>query len=177
MQHFITRFFGGRLIFRTLALAGFVTCVALMTAALYFQYVSYLEPCPLCIIQRWFVMAVGAVLLAVALHNPGGWGWKVYGGLTVLLAAGGAAVAARHVQIQHTPPDQLPGCGADFDTMLEMFPLLKTFALAWAGTSDCATVTWRFLGLGMPAWVLIFFAGFAALGLYFVFAKRPPESG
>ena len=159
--------------FRALCFAGAAVCVALMAAALYFQYVGHLEPCPLCIIQRWFVMAVGAVLLAAALHNPRAWGWKIYGAFTVLLASAGAAVAARHVQIQHTPPDQLPGCGADFDTMLEMFPIAKTLALAWAGTSDCATVTWRFMGLGMPAWVLIFFAGFAALGLYLLFARRP----
>jgi disulfide bond formation protein DsbB len=159
--------------FRALCFAGFAVSVALMAAALYFQYVSHLEPCPLCIIQRWFVIAVGAVLLLAALHKPRVWGWKIYGALTVLLAAAGAAVAARHVQIQHTPPDQLPGCGADFYTMLEMFPLVKTFTLAWAGTSDCATVTWRFLGLGMPAWVLIFFAGFAVFGLYLIFRKPP----
>ncbi len=161
--------------FRALCFAGAAVCVALMAAALYFQYVMHLEPCPLCIIQRWFVMGVGAVLLVAALHNPRAWGWKIYGALTVLLAGGGAAVAGRHVQIQHIPPDQLPGCGADFDTMLEMFPLAKTLALAWAGTSDCAAVTWRFLGFGMPAWVLAFFVVFAVLGLHLVFANRLPR--
>lgn len=158
--------------FRLICFAAAAVCAALIAAALYFEHGMHLEPCPLCIIQRWFVMAVGAVLLAAAIHNPHTWGWKVYGVFTILLAGAGAAVAARHVQIQHTPPDQLPGCGADFATMLDMFPFVKTLTLAWAGTSDCATVTWRFLGLGMPAWVVLFFAGFAALGLYLVFAGR-----
>jgi disulfide bond formation protein DsbB len=42
-----------------------------MAAALYFQYVMQLEPCPLCILQRIFVIVVGLILLAGAIHNPG----------------------------------------------------------------------------------------------------------
>jgi disulfide bond formation protein DsbB len=158
---------------RSMCFAAAAVCVALIAAALYFEHGMHLEPCPLCIIQRWFVIAIGVVLLAAALHNPSNWGWRVYGALTALLAVGGGAVALRHVQIQHTPPDQLPGCGADFYTMLDMFPFLKSLTLAWAGTSDCATVTWRFLGFGMPAWVALFFAGFLLLGIYLAAKSRP----
>jgi disulfide bond formation protein DsbB len=167
-----------KLTYRWLYFGGFAVAVALMAAALFFQYAQHLEPCPLCIVQRWFVIAVGLVLLAGALHNPPAWGQRVYGLLTVLFAGLGAAVAARHAWIQNLPPFQQPGCGADLDTMLDRFPLLKAATLVWAGTSDCATVTWSFLGFGMPAWVLVFFVGFAGLGIFLVLSRtRSGDSG
>lgn len=156
---------------RLVFLAGFLVSAGLMGAALFFQYAQNLAPCPLCIVQRWFVIAVGLVLLAGAVHNPRSWGRHVYGALTVLFASFGAAVAARHVWIQNLPPEKQPGCGLDLDSMFAMFPLLKTAALVWAGTSDCAAVTWRLLGLSMPAWVLICFAGFIVLGFALIFAR------
>lgn len=150
---------------RPLFLTGFLVSAGLIGAALVFQYGMGLEPCPLCIVQRWFVIAVGLVLLVGALHNPRAWGRSLYGLGVMALAALGGGVSARQVWIQHLPPGQVGGCGADLDYMLHNFPLVKTATLLWAGTSDCATVTWQFLGLSMAGWMLVFFAGFVALGI------------
>ena len=57
---------------RVIFFSGFLVCAGLTAAALYFQYVMHLEPCPLCIFQRLFVIGAGLVLLAGALHNPAG---------------------------------------------------------------------------------------------------------
>ena len=154
---------------RMIFLGGFAICAGLMAAALYFQYVGHLEPCPLCILQRLSVIGVGLILLIGGLHNPGKWGRRLYGALTVFAAGAGAGVAGRHVWIQHLPFDQQPGCSYDFAYMLDTFPLAKMLKLVLEGTSDCAQVTWTFLGLSMPAWTLVFFIGFAALGLMLVF--------
>ena len=156
---------------RQLFLIGFLICAGLIAAAMYFQYVKGLEPCPLCIAQRLCIMAVGVVLLLGALHNPAGWGRRLYGALTVVFAGLGASIAARHVWLQNLPPDKQPGCGFDLGYMLERFPLLKAFKLVWAGTSDCASITWTFLGLSMPAWTLVFFVGFMALGIVLLFTR------
>ena len=59
---------------RVIFLGGFAISAGLMAAALYFQYVDHLEPCPLCILQRLAVIGVGLILLAGGLHNPGKWG-------------------------------------------------------------------------------------------------------
>ena len=160
---------------RLLFLTGFLASAALIGAALVFQYGLGLEPCPLCIVQRWFLIAVGLALLAGALHNPRAWGRRLYGLGVVALAGLGAAVAARQVWLQHLPPGQVTGCGADLDYMLQSFPLLKTVTLLWAGTSDCAAVTWSFLGLSMAGWMVLCFAGFAALGVALLLLAR--ESG
>jgi protein dithiol:quinone oxidoreductase len=163
---------------RAIFLGGFLVCAGLMAAALYFQYVEHIEPCPLCIFQRIFVILTGLLLLAGGLHNPRGWGRRVYGGLATLAAALGAGVAGRQVWIQHLPFDQQPGCSYDFATMLEKFPFYKTLSLVLKGTGDCAQVNWTFLGLSMPEWTLLFFIGFVGLGLILVFSsvgKPRPE--
>lgn len=157
---------------RQLFLSGFLVCVGLIAAALYFQYFQHQEPCPLCIFQRLFVIGVGIILLIGALHNPSLGTRRVYGGLVVLCAGLGAGVAARHTWIQHLPFDQQPGCSYDFNYMLEKFPLSQTLKLVLAGTGDCAQITWTFLGLSMPAWTLLFFIGFIGLGLLLIF-KSP----
>lgn len=157
---------------RHLFFAGFLASAGLMIAALFFQYQMGLAPCPLCIVQRWFVIAVGVVLLAGALHDPRGWGVRVYGLGAMAFAGLGAAVAGRQVWIQHLPPEQLGSCGADLDYMLQNFPLVKTVTQLWAGTSDCATVTWSFLGLSMAGWMVVFFAGFVALGAWLLLSAR-----
>lgn len=162
---------------RTLLLAGFLASAALMIAALFFQYQMGLAPCPLCIVQRWFVIAVGVLLLAGALHNPRGWGVRLYGAGTMVLAGLGAAVAGRQVWIQHLPPEQLGACGADLDYMLQNFPLVKTVTRLWAGTTDCATVTWSFLGISMAGWMVLCFAGFVALGAWLLLFARSPSRG
>jgi disulfide bond formation protein DsbB len=156
---------------RTIFLGGFLICAGLMAAALYFQYVEHLEPCPLCILQRLGVIGVGLILLAGGLHNPGKWGRRLYGALTVIAAAAGAGVAGRQVWIQHLPFDQQPGCSYDFAYMLDTFPLTKTLKLVLEGTGDCAKINWTFLDLSMPAWTLIFFVGFVVLGLVLVFTS------
>ncbi|GAB4513158.1 MAG: disulfide bond formation protein B [Sulfuricaulis sp.] len=154
---------------RTIFLGGFLVCASLTAAALYFQYGMNLEPCPLCIFQRLFVIVTGLILLTGALHNPDRIGRRIYGGLAALTAALGAGVAGRHVWVENLPFDQQPGCGYSLNDMLETFPLLKTLKLVLAGSGGCGQVTWSFLGLSMPSWTLIFFIGFTLLGLVLVF--------
>ncbi|MDH3310570.1 MAG: disulfide bond formation protein B [Gammaproteobacteria bacterium] len=156
---------------RIIFLGGFLICAGLMGAALFFQYVMNLEPCPLCIFQRIFVIVIGLVLLAGALHNPETLGRRVYGGLTVPAAALGAGVAGRHVWIQNLPFDQQPGCGYSLNDMLESFPLQKTLKLVFEGSGGCGQVLWSFLGLSMPGWVLLFFLGFTVLGFLLIFSR------
>ncbi|MHB8741842.1 MAG: disulfide bond formation protein B [Sulfuricaulis sp.] len=155
---------------RIIFFAGFLVCVGLMAAALYFQYVMHLDPCPLCIFQRLCVIGTGLVLLAGTLHNPRAMGQRVYGGLTVLTAGLGAGVAGRQYWIQHLPFDQQPGCSYDLSYMLDKFPMAKTLKLVLQGTGDCAQITWSFLGLSMPGWTLVFFVGFVGLGLMMIFS-------
>lgn len=146
-------------------LLGALVCAGLMGFALYAQYGLQLEPCPLCVLQRVAVIACGVVFLLGAIHNPGRIGSAIYSLLVVLCAAGGAAVAARHVWLQSLPPDQVPACGAGLSYMLETMPFTDVLATVLRGDGNCAVIEWRFLDLSMPAWTLVFFLTFAVAGV------------
>lgn len=151
---------------RTLNLAGFAACAGLMAYALYAEHALMLEPCPLCVFQRIAVILLGVVLLLAALHHPSGGGRKAYAALTGIVAIGGAVVAGRHVWLQHLPPDQVPACGPGLEYMIERFPLSDALRMVFTGSGECAVSDWSFLGLSMPAWVLIWIVIIGGAGVW-----------
>jgi disulfide bond formation protein DsbB len=157
---------------RLINFAGFGACVALLAYALYTQYGLGLEPCPLCIFQRIAIAALGVVFLLAALHNPRGWGMRVYAFLIGLTALSAIGVAARHLYVQHLPPGSLPSCGAPLEVLLKFTPVTDVIRKVLTGSGECSEVTWRFLGLAMPAWVLICALVLGAVG--FVANSRRP---
>jgi protein dithiol:quinone oxidoreductase len=64
-------------------------------------------------------------------------------------------VAARHVYVQSLPPGSLPSCGAPLASLVKFMPLWQVIRKVLTGSGECGEVSWRFLGLAMPAWVLI----------------------
>lgn len=151
---------------RVLNSCGAVVCAGLMAYALYAQHQLLLEPCPLCILQRVGVIALGLLFFLAAVHDPSGAGRKAYAFLLGIAAAAGAGIAAWHVRVQHLPPDEVPSCGPGLEYMLETFPLAETLKMVFAGSGECASVDWQFLGLSMPAWVLVAFLGLGGVGIW-----------
>jgi protein dithiol:quinone oxidoreductase len=153
---------------------GFLTCVALLGYAYYAQYVLHLDPCPLCIFQRLGIFAVGVAFLIAALHDPLSWGRRVYALLIALMAAITIAIAVRHLYIQNLPEGTVPACGAPLVYMLKLFSLSEVLVKVLTGSGECARVTWRFLGLAMPAWVLISALGLGGFGLWVNLRRQAP---
>jgi disulfide bond formation protein DsbB len=81
-------------------------------------------------------------------------------------------VAARHVYVQHLPPGSLPSCGAPLAILLKFTPVTEVIRKVLTGSGECSEVTWRFLGLAMPAWVLI---SALVLGAFGVSANASPS--
>ncbi len=146
--------------------AGFLVCAGLIGFALYLQYYEHQEPCPLCMLQRVAFMALMAIFLVAALHGPGRTGAMVYGGLLLVAAALGAAIAGRHVWLQYLPKNQVPECGPGLEYMIGKFPLGKALEKILAGSGECAEAGWRFLGLSIAEWSL---AWLVLLGLFAVY--------
>lgn len=151
---------------RLLNLAGFTVCLAMLAYALFTQFHEGLEPCPLCIFQRIGVALLGVVFLAAALHDPRGRGRYGYALVIALAAAATGAVAARHIYVQSLPPGSLPSCGAPLAVLMKFMPVWQLIRKVLSGSGECAVVNWRFLGLTMPEWVLIFCAALGAAGLF-----------
>lgn len=148
---------------RRLNFLGLAACLGLLGYAWYAQVVLELEPCPLCIFQRIGVASIALIFLLAGLHHPKSRGARVYGGLVLVAALVTMGVAARHLWIQHLPEGSVPACGATLSYMLDVFPLADVVRKVLTGSGECAKITWSFLGLSMPGWVLL---AAAALGLF-----------
>ena len=147
---------------RTLALV-FAVCVAMMAFALYLQHVVGLEPCPMCIVQRYAVILIGVVAgLAAVLRSR--IAWTVGSVLGLFVAGFGAFVAARQSFLQWYPPETV-SCGRDFYGMIETFPLKRAVPMIFRGSGDCSKVDWTFLGGSIANWSFVAFVGFALVFL------------
>jgi disulfide bond formation protein DsbB len=151
---------------------GFLICGGLLGFALFLQYVQNQEPCPLCILQRIAFIDMMAVFAVAAIHGPARRGAIVYSALIAIMAAMGAAIAGRQVWLQHLPPDKVPACGPGFDYIIERFPLTEALPKIFAGSGECAEVGWRFLGLSIAGWSLVWFVILGAFAIY-VAARAP----
>lgn len=157
---------------RIVYFATFAACAGLIGFGLFLQHGGGLEPCPMCIIQRYAFVVCALIALAAALHNPRNWGSRIYAGLMLLSALGGGSVAARQSWLQRNPP-AVPSCGPDLDFMLDSFPLTQALPMIFRGTGDCAEIKWVFLGLSIPDWALLCFLAIAAVAIWLAAAKAP----
>lgn len=152
--------------------AIFAACAALIGTALYMQEQMGLEPCPMCILQRYAFAAIGITALAGAIHGPRGLALKVYAGLVALFAIAGGGVALRQSYVQHFPP-ATASCGTDLEFLVNTFPLSQALPKIFAGTGDCSVVHWRMLGLSIPEWAFVWFLIFAIGTIWLAFFRKP----
>lgn len=135
------------------ALGGVVVAIGL-------QHLAGLDPCPLCIIQRYAHLAVAALALvtafATAAARPR---LALLGGvLTLATALAGAAVASHQVWMQQNPV--LARCSLQlFQLVNEAWPALLLPGL-FRGAGDCLANDWIVFGLSMPAWSLVMFCAY-----------------
>ena len=145
---------------RMLALLALV-CIAMLAYGLYLQHVVGLNPCPMCIVQRYalIVIAIVAALASIFASR----GAHITGAVLLLASAGfGAFVSARQSWLQWHPPE-IATCGRDFYGMIETFPLKRAIPMIFKGGGDCTQVDWTFLGLSLANGS---FLGFCAIALW-----------
>lgn len=134
-----------------------LVCVALLAFGLYLQHVEGLEPCPMCIVQRYALVLVALIAGITALFR--GRGVQIAGAVLALAASGfGAFVAARQSWLQWNPPE-IATCGRDFYGMIETFPLKRAIPMIFQGGGDCTQIDWTFLGGSIANWSFVCFVG------------------
>lgn len=133
--------------------------IGMSFALLFLQGHLGLTPCPLCIFQRIGLMLMGGFALIAALFNPKSRAVRVLLWLGSLAGIGWATVVAgRHVWLQHLPADQVPSCGPGLDYWLDTLPMQQVLKEVFAGSGECAEISWRFMGLSIPEQSLILFS-------------------
>jgi len=136
-------------------------CVGLLAFGLYLQHAVGLEPCPMCIVQRYALVGV-TVIAAIAASGRAKVS-HVSGAVLVLVTCGfGAFVAARQSWLQWYPPE-VASCGRDLYGMIETFPLKRALPMIFRGGGDCTKVDWTFLGGSIANWSFVCFCALILL--------------
>ncbi|GGD55826.1 MULTISPECIES: disulfide bond formation protein B [Caballeronia] len=153
---------------RLLTLLGFV-CLGLVGGALYLQFFHGEDPCPLCIIQRYFFVLVAVFAFLGAGLN--GWrGIAVLETLVALSALGGIATAVRHVYVQAHPGFS---CGYDaLQPVVDGLPPARWLPQVFKVAGLCETPYPPILGLTLPQWSLVAFAVIFVLVAASLLSKR-----
>jgi disulfide bond formation protein DsbB len=145
-----------------MALSG----IGMLVFGLYLQHVVGLNPCPMCIVQRYAL--IGVVLVAAVGWRVRGWGLAVSGVLLALVSGFGAFTAARQSWLQWYPPE-IVTCGRDFYGMVENFPINRAIPMIFKGSGDCTKIDWTFLGGSIANWSFVAFGVFTLMGLTIAF--------
>ena len=132
-----------------------VVSLGLLAFGLYLQHYEGLNPCPMCIVQRYALILVAVFAGLTAMSGKKSI-WFVGTLLTLLMAGFGAYTAANQSCLQWFPPE-VATCGRDLYGMIETFPLKRAIPMIFRGGGDCSTVDWTFLGGSIANWSFICF--------------------
>jgi disulfide bond formation protein DsbB len=148
---------------RTLLVLLGLICVGLVAGALYLQYFRREDPCPLCIIQRYFFLLI-AIFAFLGARFKGWGGVRLLEGMATLASLGGIVAAGRHVYVLAHPGFS---CGFDaLQPLVDSLPPASWLPGVFKVAGLCETPYPPILGLSLPAWSLIAFAAaFFALTL------------
>ena len=139
-----------------------LACVGLLAFGMYLQLVVGLEPCPMCVVQRYALIfiAVTAGMTGATSRK----GLQITGlSLLTVLAVAGAYVAARQSWLQWYPPEVV-SCGRDIYGMIENFPLQRAIPMIFKGSGDCTKIDWTFLGGSIANWSFLWFCTMGIAG-------------
>jgi disulfide bond formation protein DsbB len=146
----------------------------MLFAVLYLERTLYLDPCPLCIIDRAVIIILGVVFFIAWIHGPKTFMTKVYGAIAIFLNLIGIGLASRHIWLQNLPKDQVPECGPDLYYMLETLPLFDALKKTLTGSGSCADISWTFANLTIPEQTLLLFVVLLILSV--IQTLRPQKS-
>lgn len=118
--------------------------------ALYLQHVEGLQPCPLCILQRFAFLGIGVFSLLAALSSATRLLWH---GLAMLSGLAGLCVAGYHVSLLLNPKAT---CGIDpIENWVNALPTAKWLPQVFEADGLCVGPMPPVLGLSVPVWSLI----------------------
>ncbi|WP_322056681.1 disulfide bond formation protein B [Paraburkholderia sp. J63] len=139
---------------RLLVLLGLI-CLALLCGALYFQYAEHQDPCPLCILTRYFFILI-AVFAFLGARFASWRAVRTLEALVAISAAGGIIASAKLAWVQAVPNFS---CG--FDTLqpiVDALPPAHWLPGVFKVQGLCETTYPPILGLTLPLWSVLAFA-------------------
>ena len=120
------------------------------------EYFLQLEPCPLCIMQRFCTVLLA--FLCLGHFTCPIWHKKtVYKILFSAIILLGFVLASRQFWLQLQGPHDNSICMPGFEAILNYFSWDIILKMLFWGSNDCATVAWRLMGMPLSAWSMVYF--------------------
>jgi disulfide bond formation protein DsbB len=123
----------------------------------YLEIILGLEPCNLCVIQKYsaqFVFFISLLNLIIK---------KIEFLLYSLISVGsvlGLAASGRQIFLQGLSKENMPDglCDMPFEVVFQIYPFFDAIGKIFTGSSKCAEEVWSLLGLNIAEWSFIFFS-------------------
>jgi len=136
---------------RPVLVIALAASVAVAVGALLFQYVGGLQPCELCLLERWpYYAAIPVAAAGLVTGAPRAVWWV---GLLALIFLGSAGLAAYHVGVeQHwiAGPTACTGGASGAKSAEELMKFLSE-----QQPTRCDEVQWSLAGLSLAGWNLV----------------------
>lgn len=135
---------------------AFLLIVFLLAGMTYLQYYKGINPCALCIVQRFVFGMVGLVFFMGIFAKTTFLRFLV-GILGSLFSLAGITLAGRQVWLQHFPNEATGNCDVGVTYMLKALPLDQVISKIYSGGAECTHVDWEFLNMTLAQWSLVGF--------------------
>jgi len=152
-----------------------LACTGLVGASFYVQHVLGIEPCPLCIIQRFTYVALIPVFLAAAMAPTHGRRQRTLFWAAAISTMGGAGIAGYQTYLQLFPAPLVARCSASLSYMLDNLAVTEVLAKLFHAGGDCSDTSFKILGLTMAQASLLVFMSFT-LSLVVLLRRQPATS-
>ena len=149
-----------------------LACASLVGASFFVEHVLGIEPCPLCIIQRFTYIGLIPVFLAAAMVRPHGGAQRALLWTAAVLTLGGLGVAGYQTHLQLFPAPLAATCSASLSYMLDTMAVTEVLARMLHATGDCSDTSFKILGFTLAQASLLIFLSFTVL-LATLLRRRP----
>lgn len=139
--------------------------VFVLVFSFYIEFLNHINPCPLCIMQRFCAFLFGlCCMISIglsSLHRV-----KITVIIQCVLALLGLYFAGRQLWLQSLPVDQTAQCMPGIDALVHYFSwVVMAKSFLW-GSGDCSRVDWQWFGLSLPLWSALYYGIMLSVSMY-----------
>lgn len=142
----------------------FFLTLFLLAVSFWLENVKGIQPCALCLLQRFIFIGLAFIFLLGSFFNQRLWQLFI-NILSLTFTLFGIFLAGRQVWLQINPSAQTADCGVSLSYLLKILPPGKAVTQILYGSSECSRVAWHFLSFSLAEWSLLFFV------LFFMFSS------
>lgn len=144
----------------------FIWSSILLVSGYVLQYKFFVEPCPLCLLQRALYFVVGLFFLFACICPLKIMKLCICSSISLIASALGAALASRQIWLQNLPDYLKAECLPGLDWLLENYSVFESIKIVIQNAGECGKVSFTILGLSLAHWSLLNFIAFIVVCLY-----------